>query len=148
MGTCQDAARACFARLHSLGRQRMAGTGCTERARRRIVFRARHRGTGDVVALKSIKMEAEKDGFPVAALREIRALQRLQHDHIIPLLTVVARQDMVYLVLEYMEHDLSGILSEPSLVLEEDQLKTYMQQLLQALACMHRYNYVHRDLKG
>ena len=114
----------------------------------RIVYRARNRATSEMVALKSIKMETEKDGFPVAALREIRALQRLQHPHIIPLLNVVARKDTVYLVLEYMEHDLSGILSETGVPLEEDQLKTYMLQLLEALACMHRRNLVHRDLKG
>ena len=99
------------------------------------------------MALKSIKMDVEKDGFPVAALREIRALQRLRHDHILPLFDVVSRKDMVYLVLEYMEHDLMGILSEPSLSLEEDQLKAYMLQLMDALACMHRHNVVHRDLK-
>lgn len=100
------------------------------------------------MALKSIKMDVEKDGFPVAALREIRALQRLRHDHILPLFDVVARKDTVYLVLEYMEHDLVGILSEPSLSLEEDQLKAYMLQLMDALACMHRHNVVHRDLKS
>jgi CTD kinase subunit alpha len=113
-----------------------------------IVYRARARGATELVALKSIKMETEKDGFPVAALREIRALQRVRHPHVLPLRAVVARRDTVFLVLEYMEHDLAGILSEGALALEEDQLKTYMLQLLEALACLHAHGIVHRDLKG
>jgi serine/threonine protein kinase len=36
------------------------------------VFMARHKKTNQIVALKKVRMEAEKDGFPVTALREIQ----------------------------------------------------------------------------
>ena len=39
-----------------------------------VVFRARDTQTGDIVALKKLKLEEEKHGFPITALREINAL--------------------------------------------------------------------------
>ena len=42
------------------------------------VYKARNVETGALVALKRIRMEAEKDGFPVTAVREIKLLQSLQ----------------------------------------------------------------------
>ena len=35
------------------------------------VFKASHTTTGRTVALKQIKMEGEKEGFPVTAMREV-----------------------------------------------------------------------------
>ncbi len=37
-----------------------------------FVFMARDKKTNQIVALKKVRMEAEKDGFPVTALREIQ----------------------------------------------------------------------------
>jgi serine/threonine protein kinase len=39
-----------------------------------LVFMARDKKTGQIVALKKVRMEAEKDGFPVTALREIQVV--------------------------------------------------------------------------
>lgn len=47
------------------------------------VYKAKNVVTGNLVALKRIKVEAEKDGFPVTALREIKLLQSLSHPNII-----------------------------------------------------------------
>ena len=49
------------------------------------VWKARNTSTGVVVALKKIRMEAERDGFPVTAMREIKLLQSLRHDNIVSL---------------------------------------------------------------
>lgn len=51
--------------------------------------RAKDLKTGEIVALKKIKMEREKDGFPVTALREINVLLRLRHPNIITVKEVV-----------------------------------------------------------
>ncbi|KAI2554039.1 cyclin dependent kinase 9, partial [Homo sapiens] len=45
------------------------------------VFKARHRKTGQKVALKKVLMENEKEGFPITALREIKILQLLKHEN-------------------------------------------------------------------
>ena len=49
------------------------------------VYKARRVEDGTYVALKRIRMEGEKDGFPVTAMREIKLLQSLKHDNIIRL---------------------------------------------------------------
>ena len=49
------------------------------------VYKARNKDGLGLVALKRIRMEGEKDGFPVTAMREIKLLQGLEHDNIIRL---------------------------------------------------------------
>lgn len=49
------------------------------------VYKARNTITGTHVALKRIRMESERDGFPVTAMREIKLLQSLRHDNVVKL---------------------------------------------------------------
>ena len=49
------------------------------------VYKARNTITNVHVALKRIRMEAERDGFPVTAMREIKLLQSLRHQNIVRL---------------------------------------------------------------
>ena len=49
------------------------------------VYKARKIDTGAFVALKRIRMEGEKDGFPVTAMREIKLLQSLRDDNVVRL---------------------------------------------------------------
>ena len=49
------------------------------------VYKARNTFTGQFVALKRIRMETERDGFPVTAMREIKLLQALRHDNVVRL---------------------------------------------------------------
>ncbi|CAG8604168.1 9804_t:CDS:2, partial [Racocetra fulgida] len=58
------------------------------------VYKAKNRDTGEIVALKRIRMESEKEGFPVTALREIKLLQRLRHDHIVHLKEIMVYQEL------------------------------------------------------
>ena len=39
-----------------------------------VVYRARDKKTQEIVALKRLKMEREKEGFPITSLREINTL--------------------------------------------------------------------------
>ncbi|RKO91059.1 kinase-like domain-containing protein, partial [Blyttiomyces helicus] len=54
-----------------------------------IVYRARDRESGSIVALKRIRMEREKEGLPISALREIALLRGLVHDNVVRVLDVV-----------------------------------------------------------
>jgi serine/threonine protein kinase len=50
------------------------------------------RGTdkqGSKVALKMIRMETEKEGFPITAIREIKLLSSLKHENIVNLREIV-----------------------------------------------------------
>lgn len=49
------------------------------------VYKAKNTTSGKFVALKRIRMEAERDGFPVTAMREIKLLQSLRHDNVVQL---------------------------------------------------------------
>ncbi len=47
--------------------------------------------------------------------------------------------------MEYLQHgDLQRYLSEP---LSEDETKRIVSQVVKGLGFMHRYNFIHRDLK-
>ena len=50
-----------------------------------MVFKGTDVDSGDKIALKKIKMEKEKHGFPITAIREIKILKELQHKNIVHL---------------------------------------------------------------
>lgn len=53
------------------------------------VSRAKETATGEVVALKKLKMDNANDGFPVTGLREIQTLMASRHTNIVALREVV-----------------------------------------------------------
>ena len=130
------------------------------------VYKARNQQNGLHVALKRIRMEGEKDGFPVTAMREIKLLQSLKHENVVQLhemmvskgesTSVLANQGwlmaisigLVYMVFEYVHHDLVGVLQQNQLKLQPQHLKSLSQQMLQGLAYLHFKSIIHRDLKA
>lgn len=58
------------------------------------VSRAKNLTTGEIVALKKLKIENTPDGFPVTGLREIQTLQQARHEHIVYLREVVLGNKM------------------------------------------------------
>ena len=48
-----------------------------------VVYKARNRYTGELVALKKIRLEAEDEGIPSTAIHEISILKELQHPNIV-----------------------------------------------------------------
>ncbi len=123
------------------------------------VYKARNTGSGALVALKRIRMEQERDGFPVTSMREIKLLQALDHPNIVRLMEMMVSHsgsnpqpqltpDSVYMVLEYMNHDLTGILSHPEVTLSPANIKSLNYQMLSGLGYLHRRGILHRDMKG
>ncbi|XP_077531788.1 cyclin dependent kinase 11B pitslre isoform X7 [Haemaphysalis longicornis] len=114
-----------------------------------VVYRARDKHTDEIVALKRLKMEKEKEGFPITSLREINTLLKAQHPNIVTVREIVvgSNMDKIYIVMDYVEHDLKSlmeVMQQPFLVGE---VKTLMLQLLQAVAHLHDNWILHRDLK-
>lgn len=58
------------------------------------VSRAREINTGEVVALKKLKVDNPIDGFPVTGLREIQTLKASRHENIVALREVVMGDNM------------------------------------------------------
>ncbi|KAF6773531.1 hypothetical protein AHF37_07072 [Paragonimus kellicotti] len=77
-----------------------------------VVYRARDRKINEIVALKRLKMEKERDGFPITSLREINTLMKAQHENIVTVREVVvgSNMDKIYLVMDYVEHDLKSLM--------------------------------------
>ncbi|KAB7506203.1 Cyclin-dependent kinase 9 [Armadillidium nasatum] len=120
------------------------------------VFRARNRKTRKIVALKKVLMENEKEGFPITALREIKILQQLKHDNIVKLNEICRTKPSAcnkfrstfYLVFDFCEHDLAGLLSNYNVKFSLGEIKKVMQQLLEGLYYIHSSKILHRDMKA
>jgi CTD kinase subunit alpha len=122
------------------------------------VYKARNMLTGELVALKRIRMEFEKDGFPITAMREIKLLESLRHPNVIHLQEMMFEKSMslediadlgyVYMVFEYMDHDLAGILSHPYFTFEPAHIKNLLLQMLEGMHYLHHRGILHRDIKG
>lgn len=64
-----------------------------------VVFRARDKETGDIVALKKLKLDEEKNGFPITALREINALMVCKHENVVGIREVVVGDTLTQYVM-------------------------------------------------
>lgn len=114
-----------------------------------IVFRAKDKKTGEVVALKKVKMDREKEGFPLTSLREINILLSFHHSSIVDVKEVVvgSNLDSIYMVMEYMEHDLKGLMETMKQPYSQSEVKCLMLQLLEGIKYLHDNWVLHRDLK-
>ena len=80
-----------------------------------IVYVNRHYNkliSAEVVALKKLKMEKEKEGFPITSLREINTLLKAQHVNIVTVREIVvgSNMDKIFIVMDYVEHDLKSLM--------------------------------------
>ena len=53
------------------------------------VYMAKSRETGEIVALKKVRMDNEKEGFPITAIREIKILKSLTHNNVVKMKEIV-----------------------------------------------------------
>ncbi|RAL41706.1 hypothetical protein DM860_008888 [Cuscuta australis] len=114
------------------------------------VYKARDLISGKIVALKKVRfdnLEAESVKFMA---REILILRKLDHPNVIKLQGLVTSRmsSSLYLVFEYMEHDLAGLAASHGLKFTHPQVKCYMKQLLSGLEHCHNNGVLHRDIKG
>ncbi|XP_011633094.1 cyclin-dependent kinase 11B isoform X2 [Pogonomyrmex barbatus] len=117
-----------------------------------VVYRARDKRTDEIVALKRLKMEKEKEGFPITSLREINTLLKAQHPNIVTVREIVvgSNMDKIFIVMDYVEHDLKSLIEtmkQKKQVFIPGEVKCLMQQLLRAVAHLHDNWILHRDLK-
>ncbi|OMO96199.1 hypothetical protein CCACVL1_05046 [Corchorus capsularis] len=114
------------------------------------VYKAHDRITGKIVALKKVRFDNHDPESVKFMAREIILLRRLDHPNVIKLegLITSSSASCLYLIFEYMEHDLVGLASLPGVKFPEPQIKCYMQQLLSGLDHCHSNSVLHRDIKG
>ena len=88
------------------------------------MYKANDLETGKVVAMKKVRffnMDPESVRFMA---REIVILRALEHPNIIKLECIVTSRmsGSLYLVFEYVEHDLAGLLGTPGIKFTEPQV--------------------------
>lgn len=135
------------------------------------VYRARCKDSGRIVALKKMRIHhGGYWGMPLQLIREIKILKRLRHPNLLQMIEVVTSKGVehldnddplaknhqvkdrvadaresykgnLFLVLEYVEHDLTGLL-DVAYQFTPVQIKCIFKQLLEALAFMHQNKYV------
>ncbi|XP_013116359.1 serine/threonine-protein kinase PITSLRE isoform X2 [Stomoxys calcitrans] len=117
-----------------------------------VVYRAKDKRTNEIVALKRLKMEKEKEGFPITSLREINTLLKGQHPNIVTVREIVvgSNMDKIFIVMDYVEHDLKSLMETMKAKKQSffpGEVKCLTQQLLRAVGHLHDNWILHRDLK-
>jgi cyclin-dependent kinase len=135
-----------------------------------VVYKARDLSTKDrrIVALKKIRLEAEDEGVPSTAIREISLLKEMSDPNIVRLLNIVhADGHKLYLVFEYLDLDLKKFMealpvslggrgksfpdgtgqSLQNMGMGADVVRRFMSQLMQGVRYCHSHRILHRDLK-
>ncbi|CDY60604.1 BnaCnng36580D [Brassica napus] len=114
------------------------------------VYKARDLINNKIVALKRVRFDLSDLESVKFMAREIIVMRRLDHPNVLKLegLITASVSSSLYLVFEYMDHDLVGLASIPGIKFSEPQVKCYMKQLLSGLHHCHSRGVLHRDIKG
>lgn len=106
--------------------------------------------TGEIVAIKKVKVFNPSQSLPQSFYREVSNLQQLKHNNIIELKDVIRTENNSepYLVFNYCEFDLDGLIHQRFYHgLNLKTVKCYFKQILEAVKYCHDNNIIHRDLK-
>lgn len=68
-----------------------------------VVYKAKDTETGEIYALKTIRLESGDEGIPSTAIREIVLLKELQHPNILKLANILHTDKKLTLVFEYLD---------------------------------------------
>jgi len=113
-----------------------------------VVYRAKDQKGQEIYALKKIRLQAEEEGIPSTAIREISLLKELNHVNIVKLYEVLHSPKKLTLVFEYVEQDLKKIMdAADGKGLEMNLVKSFLYQLLRGVDYIHKSKVLHRDLK-
>lgn len=112
------------------------------------VYKARHKKTEELVAVKQIKLGA-KSWDEACKSTELAALRQLRHPFIVRLKELLRSQldGSLYYIFEYVDSDLFRLVRQNPSGLEESFGAVLARQLFAGLAHIHQHNFFHRDIK-
>lgn len=111
------------------------------------VYRAQHRATGEVVAIKEIVKEKAGSSGLKQLDKEVSIFKKVDHKNIIKLKEVLESPKKMYLIMEVCEGgDLAKLLQKRQHLNEAD-TKQVMFSLAEAIKYLHQVGILHRDLK-
>ena len=113
-----------------------------------VVYKAKDQKGNEIYALKKIRLQAEEEGIPSTAIREISLLKELKHKNIVELFDVLHTPKKLTLVFEYVKHDLKKVIDATNgQGLDLKLVKSFLYQLLKGIEFIHKHKVLHRDLK-
>lgn len=112
------------------------------------VYKAKHRKSDDVVAVKQIKVGA-KSWDEALKSTELAALKQLRHPFIVRLRELIrsTSDGSLYYVFEFIDSDLFRMLRRYPQGLEEMRAAELTRQLFAGLTHIHQCGFFHRDIK-
>ncbi|KAJ8949190.1 hypothetical protein NQ318_021683, partial [Aromia moschata] len=75
-----------------------------------VVYKGKNKKTGELVAMKKIRLVSDDEGVPSTAIREISLLKELRHPNIVSLEDVMMEEQRLYIIFEFLSMDLKKIL--------------------------------------
>ena len=111
------------------------------------VYKARSVRTGEAVAMKQMKLDAQKEGVPSTAIREIALLKELVHPNVVRILDVFCNPNKLVLVFEFLENDLKKYMKALNGPLSPSTVNNFAYQLCRGVEFCHANRIIHRDLK-
>ena len=121
---------------------------CIGRGQFGSVYRALNLNSGQMVAVKRIKLEGRSDEDVTQLMNEVDLLKSLTHPSVVKYEGLVRGPEVVSIILEYVEngsllHTLKAFGNFP-----EKLVGSYVVKILEGLNYLHEQNVVHCDLKA
>lgn len=117
------------------------------------VYQVKNTLTGEIMAIKKMKMDVESEGVPSSSLREISILKKMVHPNVVEVKDIGFGEKAIEVGLEYMPYDLGKYYQtflthqKNFTIFNKKTIKNIMYQLLKATEYLHSHKILHRDLK-
>ncbi|KAG8221003.1 Pkinase-domain-containing protein [Butyriboletus roseoflavus] len=121
---------------------------CIGRGQFGIVYRALNLNTGQMVAVKRIRLEGLKEEEVMQLMKEVDLMKSLSHPGIVKYEGMVRDEEFLNIVLEYAESGSLGQTLKAFGKLNEHLVASYVVKILEGLYYLHKCEVVHCDLKA
>ncbi|KAG9313050.1 Pkinase-domain-containing protein [Chiua virens] len=121
---------------------------CIGRGQFGVVYRALNLTTGQMVAVKRIRLEGLKEEEVMQLMKEVDLMKSLSHPGIVKYEGMVRDEEFLNIVLEYAESGSLGQTLKAFGKLNERLVAGYVVKILEGLHYLHESQVVHCDLKA
>ena len=114
------------------------------------VYKVQALDSGTIYAMKKVAFEGEDECAVEGYKNEIQLLNTLEgNKSIIRLIAseIIESKELLYMIMEYGECDLSHLVKPDSQLLTMKQISTFWKDMLKSVEAIHALNIIHSDLK-